>query len=379
MRKALQNNKRPYISIKNLNIPQNRINQNGLLEHPSELIDAYKKKHKRKHPHQEDCSLLKIFKHTQPFKLTNSTLPTSFVKKLLSKKVAAWASQQLKFHPEAHKQNNSYNNTYYNSLPGFGAYSSSNFAQQGYPYPPNQHHLTGSYPKSSLHRFPGQIYQGRSVPQFTSGYRQSYPRGGSAAGPNGFPPSQAFVSKKVDLKTRLTSERPFRNRGSQPGFGVKEQEEKVDMMISLRKRVNSSSKVEIDLQNLSDDESSLLVRRKRLKTDRPAKEARSKSASRFDKRKFGGLFMRRQHQTAAYNCKNQGFSVVKSSSFSSVPPFHGRSSFMKDKEINLCDVSKLENLSVPKISKSSTIMKNTRDILNSNLSNNQNLKIFMSK
>lgn len=382
MRKALHNNKRPYISIKNLNMPKNRINQNGLLDHPSELIEAYKKKHKRKHPHQGPCSLLKIFKKTQPFNLANSTLPASFVEKLLSKKVAAWASQQLKFHTET-VPNNSYNNSYYNSFPNFGAYSSSKPGHQGYPYHQNHQQVNTSYAKSSLRRLPGQLRHGSSLPQFSSGYRQSHPQQGfSPQQPPQLPLAQQYVSKgsrKVDLKaqlSRMPPARSFRNQGFEPQFS---EDSKSETMISLRKRVNSSSRVEIDLQNLSDDESCLLVRRKRLKVAQPAKEKRSKSASRFDKRKFAGIFNRGRDATTAFKAKNEGFSIVKSSSFSGASAFKRRSSFIKNQEIDHCDVSKLKNLSIPKISKSSNIMKNTRDILNSNFEKNQNLKIFMSR
>lgn len=166
----MNNNKRPFISIKDLSIPENRINQNGLLDHPAELVDAYKEKHKRKH-RNHDQSLLEIFKQSAPFKISNSSLPAPLIEKIISKQAAAWASQQLRFYSENAQNFNqgNYNNGYYNKPqncnPVSGIPSSFN------PVPNNSQPIfaNSSFAKASSNRFSS---HSQAIPQFSSGYRQ---------------------------------------------------------------------------------------------------------------------------------------------------------------------------------------------------------------
>lgn len=373
-------NKRPFISIKDLNIPKNRINENGLLEHPCQLVEAYKDKYKRKH-RKQGKSLLEMFQQTPPFKIKNSSLPAALLSKLISKHSAAWASHQLRFYPQSGQQMapmGNYNAQYYNNPVNFSSFSS--FKPSSHP---QQNQLGLAYANSSFMRRSSFSSHEQGVPQFSSGSH----RKGINPGPNRFSHASgrqhfAYLQngekcRKRNLKDALVNPQRIKKAGVLGPKIRSDMDQEAGMVISLKKRVKSSSQVEIDLQNFSDDENTNFARRKKLKISQSfndRKKCRSKSASRFDRRNYQGLIKGRQDHrpSGTFICRNAGFSLTNRGSFSSIPSSLKLTS-SKDTNFSPYDVSKIKNLSIPKISNSTSNLKNLtlkRNILDKKLNIN---------
>lgn len=95
-----QNHKKPFISMKDLKIPVNRISENGMLFHPETLISHFRLIN-YEDPDNSSKKLVDLFKAKNPFKVTNTKeslekipLGTSF-KDNLSKKHSDLINIQL--------------------------------------------------------------------------------------------------------------------------------------------------------------------------------------------------------------------------------------------------------------------------------------------
>lgn len=390
------NAKKPFISIKALNLPQNRINQNGLLDHPQDLIQAYKAKHEALSHHKSGASLLQTFKEMEPFKVSNSTLPASLLEKIISKQAAIWASNQLKFYKENPEQFKNfergiYNSEYYkkngveiNNLQNLNSNMSSNILSQISPETQNMNTSFFNRGFSSSQRFPSDHKEG-FFPSKTSPLEFGSQRYTPLFSKN----SQGFCSKsenkgKKDLRERLLINGsgciPFRHPEIAKKEGEKESE---NLVISLRKRPKSSSQVEIDFKGESDGEASFISRRrKQLKIGSNLEEnkERSRSASRFDKLSY---FERFKAQNTKVYSSNSGFSFIQRSPPMGLPEGLKYQKegfqFLKDPDFSFNDVSKIKNLSIPRINNSTSNFKklnfNSEKLKFYNEDTNENLKL----
>jgi len=94
--------KKPFISMKDLKIPVNRISENGMLFHPEMLIQHYRLINYQD-PDDGSTKLVELFKNKNPFQVKNSKekkdkipLETSTIDNLSLKKAKIFKEQQSK-------------------------------------------------------------------------------------------------------------------------------------------------------------------------------------------------------------------------------------------------------------------------------------------